>query len=137
MRADFASSPYRWGIDSPPRGLDASRHLAGDSAHRPQHLVSRVSGGVEHARAASLDDSHAVLASVIGCRRGNAAGPKRRLVHPHSLDAQFPALAHRRIRGFWLGPDDDPVHTAGYRLQIGVARITLDFVGVRVDGEAW
>ena len=56
-------------------------------------------------------------------------------MHPHVLDAEVGALAHRRFGGLGPGCDHDRVDAAGDRAQVVVAAVAFDLVGVRVDGE--
>jgi hypothetical protein len=58
-------TPFGEDSVSSPTNLKALWHLARDSAHHPQYLVSGVGGRVEHARTASFDDSHAMLTPVV------------------------------------------------------------------------
>jgi hypothetical protein len=50
-------------------------------------------------------------------------------------DAQLGALAHGGLGDLRPRRDDDRVHAAGNRLQVVVALLAVDLVGVRVDRE--
>ena len=99
-----------------------------------QDLVAEVGGRPKHQWTASIDHRDAVLPAVIGGGCRDAAGA-RAPMHPNLLDAQLGALAHGLLGD--LGPcsDHHRLHSAGDRLQIRIAPIPLDLVGVRVDGE--
>jgi hypothetical protein len=75
-----------------------------------------------------------VLPAIVGRRLGDAPGTGA-AVHPHVLDAEVGALAHRLFGDLGPGCDHDRVDAAGDRAQVAVARIALDLVRVRVDGE--
>ena len=61
----------------------------------------------------------------------SAEGP----MHPDVADAEYGALAHRLVGELRPGGDHHGVHAAGDGLEVGVAGVALDFVGVGVDGE--
>jgi hypothetical protein len=79
-----------------------------DEAHR---LVPEVCGGVEHARAAAVDDGDAALPSVRGGRLRDAARAEG-AVHPDVLDAELGALAHRLLGNIRPRSDYDGINAA-------------------------
>src|SRR6516225_9528772 len=56
-------------------------------------------------------------------------------MHPYAMNTQICALLHGRLGGLRSCSDHDPVNAAGYRLQIVVAGIAFDGVGIRIDGK--
>jgi hypothetical protein len=114
--------------------LHAPGYVAGQGQHEAHRLVTGIGGGVEHARAPTLDHGDAVLAAILGScfRHASRAGPA---VHPDTLDAQLGALAHGGLGCLGLGSDQYPVDAAGDRRQVVVAGVAFDVVGVGVHRE--
>src|SRR5262249_5714551 len=55
--------------------------------------------------------------------------------HPRVPDAELGTFAHSGIGSLWPRADDDGVNPARHRLQVVVARVTLDAIGVGIDRE--
>src|SRR5215207_2220188 len=108
--------------------------LAGPGEHEAHRLVPQIGRRVEHQRATTIDHGDPVLAAVFGGRVRDASRPERAM-HPHLLDAEIRALPHSRLGSCRRRSDDHGLDTARDRLQVVVATIAFDLVGVRVDRE--
>jgi hypothetical protein len=53
-------------------------------------------------------------------------------MHPYVLDAQVGTLVHGLVGSGRLRPNHDSLDTAGDGAEVGVARIALDFIGIRI-----
>ena len=93
-----------------------------------------IGGGIEHARAAAVDDGDAALPPILGGRLGDTPCSGA-AVHPDVLDVELGALAHGVFGDRRPGSDHDRFDAAGDRAHVMVRGITFDLVGVRIDGE--
>ena len=107
-------------------------YLAGQGEHEP-HSCDRIGGGVEHARAPAsitvMPFWRPYPAAAFDTLPGGPAA------YPDSLDAQVGVLAHGGLGCLGPGSDQYPVHAAGDRRQVVVARVASDVVGVGVHRE--
>src|SRR5215207_4921977 len=73
---------------------DLSWDVALEREDEPHRLVANVGRRVEHARAAAVDHGDAALAAVLSGGVRDTAGAEGAM-HPHVLDPELGALAHR------------------------------------------
>src|SRR5215218_7090934 len=117
-----------------PERVRAGSHLLGHVTreHEAHELVADIGGGPKHQGTAAIDHGDAVPAAVVGGRRRDAAWAGTAM-HPDVLDAEFGALVHGVLGEFGPGADDHRLDPAGDGLQVLVAGVALDGVGVGVD----
>src|SRR6185503_15565938 len=103
------------------------RDVARESEDDSHRLVPDISGGTEHAGTPAVDYSDALLPTVIGsCFRNTPSAGAT--VHPHVLDAQVSAVAHRPIGNLGSRRDHYRVDATGDRSQVVVAPVSFNLV---------
>src|SRR5215212_12113033 len=134
LLSDFRFSASLHYVVSALRLRDLFRDVAIEREYKAHDLVTQISGRIKHARATTLYNRDAVLASIVGRRFGDTAGTGT-AVHPDVLDPKLGTLAHRLLGDLRARSDHDRLYAPRDRAQIVIGRVTFNLVCVRVYGE--
>jgi hypothetical protein len=97
--------------------------------------MSKVDVLAEHHRARAGYHADLMVSAVLDGVRRDARAFAHGLMHPHPADAGFAAVVHDALGDFGPRDDDDPVHAARNRLQVGITPIAFEGLHVWVHRE--